>query len=257
MRFFTFVIFVSLSFSAYANDCGFEGPKDENWSSFKVMVVTQTKVYFIDENGNNMNAFLLRGDEVILANGKTVGGLTCATFIDGNGKFTSGALQKSALRELTAKLPSSDRIFGKWESAGSQWINAGVQVNKDAMALINGAILEIEPSTTTSKVKLSGDAASSSSVKQVEAFGPNIGYLGTDIGENREALDVPYDGSTIEFGKDMSNRIVEYETEDAIKNNPNCEMRFRLLSARYLVGQDNWNCGGHNVSFAGLYVKKN
>ena len=220
------------------------------------MTISQPKIHFLDEDGKNMNAFVLKGDEIILASPDSIGGLVCAFFINAKGKSTWGALPLSALTELKFENPPASMFFGEWETGNSVWIDAEDKSDPTAKALIGGSKLKITQGSLPNSVLLLGSSANSASVEQAELNGPNVGSLAANQ-EQTEGLEVPLKDDTVEFANDVGGsnasplKAGEFEKEGTI-----CKVRFRILSGQYLIGQDNRNCGGHNVSFTGLYYKK-
>ena len=100
---------------------------------------------------------------------------------------------------------------------------------------------EIEISLKDGKLAISGEAAyGARDPARVNSGGVNPGSIDGEAAPkgNVIALGEGYDGAAAPSSLDQSD----------------CKVRLRLFG-RYLVAEDNLACGGHNVSFTGVYVK--
>ena len=162
--------------------------------------------------------FLVPGDEVLA--GAAQGGFVCVTFRAGKGRETSGFLPAASLAAVVPVTPKITDWAGKWARASE----AEIEI------FVKGDTLDI-----------SGDATyGARDPVRVKSGGVNLGNIAGDAKPrgNAAALGEGYDGAKSPAGLNQSD----------------CKVRLRLFG-RYLVAEDNLACGGHNVSFTGVYVK--
>ena len=161
--------------------------------------------------------FLVPGDEVIA--GRPQDGFICVTFRAPRAKETSGFLPQAALQETAAPALKLSDWAGKW----------------------NRVEASIEIKAADGRLAVTGDATyGAGDPRRVRSGGVNIGSIeGVAAPKgNVAALGEGYDG------------VKAPEAGD----NADCLVRLRLFG-RYLAVEDNMNCGGHNVTFTGVYLK--
>lgn len=144
------------------------------------------------------------------------GDFVCASYVNAKGTPTVGWLPASAIQSASPAPIKPGDFLGKWA-----WVSAEIRVARGKRGLLS---LEGEASHPTAAGSVNtGEFAADAAPKDGEL------YFG-----------VTTDGDTVapaeagEFG---------------------CVVRLRRLGP-YLVGADNLNCGGHNVTFTGVYTKR-
>lgn len=170
--------------------------------------------------------FLTPGDEVIA--GPNHNGFTCVTYISPDakrvkGKFqeTSGFIPSADLTELPARIPTFQAWQGKWTR------------NEEGEIDIKGK--------PDGRLIVAGEATfGANDPGRVARGAVNMGQLEGEAAPkgNVLALGDGYADGSKPFPKDPTD----------------CQARLRLFG-RYLVVEDNMQCGGMNVSFIGVYVK--
>jgi hypothetical protein len=166
-------------------------------------------------------AFLVPGDEVVISGSS--GDFVCASYVSLKGAVTDGWLPRSAVslvRERPILLPGG--WIGTWRSGPEQTIviEAGGQ----------------------GKLKIKGDASwGASDPERVNRGAFNIGSLEGDAA---------VDGGSLSFGMG-ENGTLPYDKADEY----DCRIQMRRLGS-YLLAKDNGMCGGHNVTFTGIYRRQ-
>ena len=166
-------------------------------------------------------SFVVPGDRVIVMD--KVDGWACAWFVGKNGFASSGYLRASDLQELESELGVDPRWVGAWEQARRSALDNLVQARL--------SFAEHE-----GQLRVSGFATWARwRVPEVED--EQEGYWDANFGELDEALAI--DGNLAYFAAEG-----EYD----------CAASFRRIGD-YLIVRDNGQCGGHNVTFSGVYVR--
>ncbi len=167
-------------------------------------------------------AYLVPGDEVVISGSS--GDFVCATYANRTGAVTDGWLPRAAIslvREEPVPMPGG--WTGEWKSGSEQTI-------------------VIEAGGGQGKLKIKGDATWG-------AFDPGrVARGAVNIGElDGEA---PVRGASLSFGMG-ENGPLPYEEADEY----DCRVEMRRLGP-YLLVKDNNRCGGHNVTFTGVYRRR-
>ena len=164
------------------------------------------------------NGFVVAGDTVLVD--EIEGAYACVTYVSARGTQTSGWLPKTSLDIAKPVAPGLADWAGKW-----QRVEANIEIK------VRGAELEA-----------GGDATYGAfNPERVRSGGVNLGEFGGKAKPRGNVLAIGegYDGD-------------KFPQED--KSSFDCRVRLRLLGP-YLVVEDNRNCGGHNVSFDGVYFR--
>jgi hypothetical protein len=167
-------------------------------------------------------AYLVPGDEVVISGGS--GDFVCASYANRKGAVTDGWLPRAAV-SLTQgpAIEEPDGWIGQWRSGPEQTI-------------------VIEVGSGRGRLKIKGNASwGASEPDRVRRGAFNIGEL------NGEA---PLRGARLSFGMG-ENGTLPYEEADEY----DCRVRMRRLGS-YLLVKDNNMCGGHNVTFTGIYRRR-
>jgi hypothetical protein len=162
-------------------------------------------------------AFLVPGDQVLVD--EIEGDFACVSFVSARGSETGGWVPKDAVE---AAPPASPRLQD-WAGA---WTRTEASIK-----------LELK----SGKIDAAGDASwGSRDPVRVRNGAVHIGgFAGSAVPQgNRLAYGEGYDG------KGAPDR-----------DNFECQVLLRLFG-RYLLVDDNSHCGGANVSFSGVYVRK-
>jgi hypothetical protein len=168
-------------------------------------------------------AYLVAGDEVLITEFGSEG-LACAHYISATGKVSSGWLDKSKLAAY-----GDDVVAFDSPEAYGEWVNA-----------LYDSTITISPSAEGegAYVLVEGDASRGPPSYNMGAFG-GPAYMSDN---NRLAgyEDVHYGG----------------EEPASAPRTPmdSCRIRFRF-AGHYLHVDDNNLCGGHGVTFSGVYAK--
>lgn len=171
-------------------------------------------------------AYLVAGDIVLTTNSEAksakVGapsGFVCATFANAKGRETSGWLPEAALEALPVTPVPSAGWLGTW--------------------MRTEASIRVKPSGS-SALKIEGDATYGAHDKGRVARGAvNTGEF--------DGTAEPRDGVVLIAEKGVASFEAAKDT--------GCAVRLRRLGP-YLLVEDNRNCGGMNVSFRGIYVRR-
>lgn len=167
-------------------------------------------------------AYLTPGDEVVISGGSRH--FVCASYANRKGAVTDGWLPRAAVsivREEPIALPYG--WIGTWQSGPEQTI-------------------VIEAGAEQGKLKIEGDASWGASDPGRAARGAvNIGELGGEA---------PLHGASLSFGMG-ENGTLSYEEADEY----DCRVQMRRIGS-YLLVKDNNMCGGHNVTFTGIYRRR-
>ena len=180
----------------------------------------------VEVDGCQLKAFLVPGDLVLA--GPDMEDFTCAAYLSTGTKRhrdqvqqTIGFLPRSELKVMAPSPLSSANWSGTWRRPAE-------------------AEIRIEPADV-GKLNISGNATYGAlDPERVKRGAVNVGALEGSIAlpkANMIVLGEDYDGSKPP-GDDRSE----------------CRARLRLFGP-YLVVEDSGGCGGHNVSFTGVYVR--
>jgi len=163
-------------------------------------------------------AFLVARD-VVVTQPSTVPGFVCSTFANARGHETSGWLPADALEPLAPRPVTTASYAGRWHRTE--------------------AIITIRPGKGAG-LQVDGEATwGARDPGRVARGGVNTGELGG-------------------IGRFVGNTVLV--AEDGVKTfaaapDTSCTVQMRLV-ASYLLVQDNGACGGANVSFTGVYVRR-
>ncbi|NWH08992.1 MAG: hypothetical protein HXY22_10190 [Alphaproteobacteria bacterium] len=165
-------------------------------------------------------SYLVPGDQVLVMG--MVNEFACTAFVDAKGAVTTGFLPKSRLEESPPdRLAAADDWEGTWKSEPL-------------------ATLKLMPGKRGAYAIL-GDAVWASSKESMEQGSVNTGELRGEA--------APVDG-VISFAMSQNGQVEAAEAGEF-----DCAIWMRRLGP-YLLVKDNLNCGGHNVTFSGVYRRK-
>lgn len=164
-------------------------------------------------------SYLVPGDEVIVTGSKA--DFVCVSYVDGKGRVTDGWLPRAAVTVVQNPPPVQPRDWvGQWQSGPEQTI-------------------VIKPASKPDQLTIKGDATwGAFDPERVKRGGVNIGEL--------EGESAP-EGVNLSFGMGENGTVAFDKADDA-----DCKVQMRRLGG-YLLAKDNGMCGGHNVSFTGVY----
>ena len=217
------VLSLGVSAAAAAESCegtyGFEG---EGYTVAKIKSKVK-RTYFLADDGTPLKPYVARGDELMITDRKV--GALCAVYVSRKGDETSGWINSDDVEISKDTIQKPGVWVGKWTTG--EWAN-----------------LEITASKKNGWLTVSGDAMWAANAEAMLNGGVNIGEVGGDAPLENGAL-----GFTVAEG-DAYIPFSEAKEFD-------CAIRMRALGSSYLLVEDNHNCGGHNVSFTGLYARAN
>lgn len=213
------------------------GQENADIRLMQVMVKTQRLPFYknrtektphcpVEVDDCQLKAFLVPGDLVLA--GPEMEDFTCAAYIAPgvkrireSFKETIGFLPRNELKAVAPTRPSAAQWHGTWHRSSE-------------------AEILIEPEAS-GKLKISGTATyGGHDPERVKRGAVNVGALEGNVAlpaANMIALGDDYDGSRPPGG-----------------DRSECRARLRLFGP-YLVVEDSGGCGGHNVSFTGVYVQ--
>ena len=198
---------------------GFEG---EGYAVAKV----KTKVkrsYFLADDGSPLKPYLVRGDAVMIADRKE--GAVCAVYVSRKGDETSGWLSLGDMDISENSETKPGDWVGKWTKG--EWGNFEINANKKKGWL-----------------SVSGEALWAASAEAIQNGGVNMGEVGGNA---------PVEKGILGFTASEDEIYLPFSAAKEF----DCAVRMRMVGASYLLVEDNNNCGGHNVSFTGLYARAN
>ncbi len=167
--------------------------------------------------------FVVSGDVVIVSSRQN--GFACAQYVDARGLETTGWLPASALTEEPAAAPASLNDWaGEWSGNPEQSIS--VKAGKGARMVV-----------------LHGDATYGAlDPARVKRGAVNIGAFDANV---------RLDGNLVAFAIGDGGKTLPYDKGEEFA----CKIRMVRLGP-FLMVEDNRQCGGNNVSFAGDYRRK-
>ncbi len=183
------------------------------------------KTFFEPDNVNEPNVYVIGGDELVI--GEQDGTYVCALYVNRKGVETMGWLKAADIEVSPVGDVPFKQWLGKW-TAG-EWHN-----------------IEIKRSKTPGWIDFVGEAAWAASEEAAQNGGLHEGGIGADA---------PIVNGVVGYSvKDWtSSEYVPYDEKAAERYM--CAARLKVLSRRYLMVEDNRNCGGANVSSTGFYVR--
>jgi len=223
-----FVVFLAISLDAARAECALS----ENNMALARVVTEEAKLYFVSgprkpapkcpsaATACRIKAYLVPGDEILT--NPTDDPYVCAKFKSQSFVETIGYLPRAALELVPSERPSIQKWDGTWR--------------RDPEAVI---VLK----SGGDQVTVSGNATwGGSDPRRVKQGAVHTGELeGTGQPRGR-VLALGYDPERSVFPPDRD------ASEDG------CAAKLELFG-RYLIVQDNGQCGGVNVSFNGVYVQ--
>jgi hypothetical protein len=167
-------------------------------------------------------AYLVLGDEVVISGGS--GDFVCASYVSPKGAVKDGWLPRAAIspvQEPPVRQPEG--WTGQWRSGPEQTI-------------------VIEAGAGQGRLKIKGDASwGASDPERMTRGAVNIGSLdGEGVAES----------GRLSFGMG-ENGTLPYDKADEY----DCRVQMRRMGS-YLLVKDNNMCGGHNVTFTGIYRRR-
>lgn len=210
-------------------DCqGVESLSDNPKISLGAIGPTATRSYFF-RNGAELKgcpnpsdqcrgkSFLVSGDEVALS--RTNGAFVCAEFIDVKGVPHSGWLLAGDVVSPGALAPAD--WIGSWSR--------------------EEATIDVKPATKAGALSITGQAT--------------FGALDPDRVKRGDINTGDIEGVVIPNGADLSFSTGDDGATLPVDQGEGCKVWMGRLG-RYLLVSDNWNCGGLNVTFSGVYARK-
>lgn len=217
-----------------SSDCvGFESVGPEATLSLGTVNDSAPKTFFVkgaglqkscpnDSAACREKAYLVPGDQVIVsAVGKN---FVCGEYVNAKGLVRAGWLPASAITLVPEAAPAGPADWiGRWTGGPEQSIS-------------------IEKGSQPGLVRIKGDATYGAlDPDRVRRGAVNIGEIEASVKPDRSFLAFTMgDSATLPYSEGD-----EYD----------CRVRMRLLG-QFLLVEDNRNCGGMNVSFAGAYRRK-
>ena len=174
----------------------------------------------------NWRAYVVAGDEVITA--EVDGEFVCALYVGRKGEQSSGWLKSADLDivPIAPLLPKS--WIGQWTAGPNHNVEISAGKKPDWIAF-----------SGTASWSLMGDGGE-------DDGGAHSGGI-----EGEAPIENDVAGAT--FSTAVSYLPFDEEAEAHYV----CAVRLQVLSKRYLMVEDNGNCGGANVSTTAFYVRKN
>jgi hypothetical protein len=164
-------------------------------------------------------AYLIPGNGIIV--GAEIEGFRCAVYLAGNGQARAGWLPAAALMLIPSANAPDWR--GRWTAGPEQTITI---TQNDSRAWV-----------------LEGDATyGASDPERVRRGGVNMGNFSATV--RREDVQA---GAFISFTDGPDGTLAYDKGDDGL-----CRVALRLVGP-WMVVNDNGSCGGHNVSFSGIY----
>lgn len=163
-------------------------------------------------------AFLVARD-VVVTQPSEIGGFVCSTFVNARGHETTGWLPAEALEVVPFGAPTASSYVGRWQRTEAV---ITIKAGRNGGVVVDGA--------ATWGAQDRGRAARGA-VNTGE-----IGGAGRFVGNT--VLVADDDVKTFQTAPDTA-----------------CAVQMRVV-ANYLLVQDNGACGGANVSFTGIYVRR-
>lgn len=163
-------------------------------------------------------AFLVARD-VVVTQPSAIAGFVCSTFANARGHETTGWLPADALEAVTSGAVTPTSYVGRWQRTE--------------------AVITIKPGRNAT-IQVDGEATWGAQDRRRAASGAvntgEIGGTGRFVGNT--VLVADQDVKTFQTAPDTA-----------------CAVQMRVV-ANYLLVQDNGACGGANVSFTGVYVRR-
>jgi hypothetical protein len=195
--------------------------------AYLVQVQPGPKRYFYDEYEDGCPAltakcrhaaYVVAGDLLVASEAK--GAFTNVRFVNARGRASWGWIETAGLKRLDPPPPGPGAWLGDWRWAESD--------------------IEISATRRAGRLAVHGDATWGS-------FDPErVKRGGINTGEMEGAITVAGGRITAASGDVVLGPLSEAPGD--------CNVRLRMLGP-YLVAQDNSGCGGHNVTFSGVYRK--
>jgi hypothetical protein len=214
------VLGLGISAAQSAESCeGTYGFEEEGYAAAKVK---SKRSYFLADDGAPLKPYVVRGDEVLITGRKE--GAICAVYYSGKGNETSGWL-KSDDFDISEKPELKPRDWvGKWSKG--EWGNLELSAGKNDW------------------LSVSGDALWAANAEAMKNGGVNVGEV---------AGNAPVENGILGFTMTGDETYLPFSGAKEF----DCAIRLRMVGENYLLAEDNNNCGGHNVSFTGLYARAN
>ncbi|MBQ0824409.1 hypothetical protein KBI52_29875 [Microvirga sp. HBU67558] len=165
--------------------------------------------------------YLVPGDEVVISGGN--GDFLCASYAGRNGAVTDGWLPRAAVSVVPGEpVAAPQGWLGTWQSGPEQTIAIG--------------------SGAQGTLTIKGNATwGASDPGRVARGAVNIGELDGEA---------PVRGPILSFGMGEDGPLPYDEADEA-----DCRVQLLRLGS-YLLVRDNAMCGGHNVTFTGIYRRQ-
>jgi hypothetical protein len=204
--------------------CGsFWKPEDIPALTLGIVKPTEKRAYFVSDQDDacpSAAAACRRKDYLIGGDAVVIedrsGDFVCATFVNKKGTSTVGWLPVAAIQSVSPAPAKPGDFLGKWT-----WVSAEIRIARG-----KGGLLSLE-----------GEATHPTAAGSV-----NTGEF---------AADAAIEGGELYFGVTLDGDTVPPAKAGAF----GCVVRLRRLGP-YLVAADNLDCGGHNVTFTGVYTKR-
>lgn len=196
--------------------------QDEGYDEAKVKS-TVKRAHFLADDGTPLKPYVVRGDEVMITDRKE--GAICAVYVSRKGDETKGWIKTA---DVDVSKNSGQKLgvwLGKWTRG--EWGNIEINANKKKGWLSVG-----------------GEALWAANAEAMKNGGVNEGGMGGDA---------PLENGVLGFTMTEDDTYIPFSGAKEF----DCAVRMRMVGASYLLVEDNNNCGGHNVSFSGLYARAN
>jgi hypothetical protein len=206
--------------------------------AYVARIVTAPKLNFIGADGKKSRSYVVEGDEVLTFKNEL--DQTCVLYLsEKNAKMSYGLVDEAMLRVIQTRDLPLKAIFGHWTD-GLAEVKIGPGLTADKVTVLGSAVFNQYHSETDDTAEYTGEIIGSDGLPlEVQRTGNKFGFTQGDADS-------------------IGNKIIgDYRSVSSLKPDDGCAAKFELLSNRYLYVEDNQRCGGLNVSFTGLYIKKN
>ena len=215
------VLGLGISAAQSAESCeGTYGFEEEGYAAAKVK---SKRSYFLADDGAPLKPYVVRGDEVLITGRKE--GAICAVYYSGKGNEASGWLSTGDVD-----------ISGNPDARPSDWVGKWTRGEWGNLKMAAGR--------KKGWLSVSGDALWAANAEAMQKGGVNIGEVGGDA---------PVENGVLGFTMTGDETYLPFSAAEEF----DCAIRMRMVGENYLLVEDNNNCGGHNVSFTGLYARAN
>jgi len=176
------------------------------------------------------SVYLVKGNEVII--GRELNGFVCATYLGPRRRMSLGWLPANS---VSRKPPDRSRKVEDWLG---KW-----RFRVDAPRYRAGLITITKAASSRDALHIDGNAGYAHDYAAALRGSVNVGEILADVGPA---------GAALAFTQGDDGMALPY---DHPGDEWSCRIQIRLLGP-YLLVNDNWKCGGNNVTFWGVYRRE-